>query len=396
MTQLTQPEPRPYLFLPPSWDAGWRAARDRAHALAGTATLMVAGDSIANGQAASSWPTTCFVELVCQALRARFGRYADFYPAYAQSPAVSAYAGAAPWSAVLNGNSANLYTNNSFTAMLFNTAVVSNAFQSFTSPAPCTALDLIYHDLGAGTFQYTVDGGPPQTVTCTGTPSSAGATTRRVRISGLVRATHTLTYGWQSAATAFGVVGVATYSGLPSGIGISRLAFSGARADHYRTGFGGGDFPANRIELIQGKTPGNDATTNTGWGFPHQPDLLLLELGINDCAAATSLTNYHTQLDRFCQAARRGAPDASLLFLVPWFGNGLSTDVAPGQANASAWAQYVGVITQLAQAYSAALVNIHARWGATPLAQGLCAAATDLHPTDAGHADIAQTLLSIL
>ena len=54
------------------------------------------------------------------------------------------------------------------------------------------------------------------------------------------------------------------------------------------------------------------------------------------------------------------------------------------------------LIYQLATAYNCAVLNTHAKWGEYPNTAGFLTNAGNVHPTDAGHADIAADLLKVL
>jgi hypothetical protein len=51
---------------------------------------------------------------------------------------------------------------------------------------------------------------------------------------------------------------------------------------------------------------------------------------------------------------------------------------------------------RLADEYCCGLVNIHAKWGETPQGQGFIASGSSVHPTDAGHTDIANVILEVV
>ena len=63
--------------------------------------------------------------------------------------------------------------------------------------------------------------------------------------------------------------------------------------------------------------------------------------------------------------------------------------------NPHSWHLYLAAMKDVAATYGCAFVDIHAKWGETGVAQGF-QTASQPHPNDAGHADIAAVLEGIL
>jgi lysophospholipase L1-like esterase len=132
-------------------------------------------------------------------------------------------------------------------------------------------------------------------------------------------------------------------------------------------------------------------------------DLIIYSLGLNDAAQSITVDAWRDNLLRYLGSVKAantvnaGATD--LLFLVQHRGN---------FGDNSLYSQYTQVLRGIAEAYGAAMVNVWSLgrnnftywnqlgyWGNSALAGGV--AGTDsVHPSDAGHQFIADTLLPIL
>lgn len=145
---------------------------------------------------------------------------------------------------------------------------------------------------------------------------------------------------------------------------------------------------------------GGSAPVSWGaWGFPLSPHLAVIALGVNDCAAAqaapTSTTQIYSQL---IQAIRRGNPNASVLLVGVCYPAWLTSDAWPSQPicdDNGVWYSYLDYMREMARIHNCAFVNIHDRWGQTPLANGFIGT-NGVHPTLAGHADMASVLCSVI
>lgn len=259
---------------------------------------------------------------------------------------------------------------------------------TFTTPYACTAFDIIGLEFVAGTYTYSIDGGGAQTVTTTALNFH-----RRVSVTGLANTTHTIVFNpSQSATNVMIVLGIITYASTTTGMCISRVAYSGASIANF--GYrGGGLIPDDKLKLWQGNlTP---AGNNVGFGFPTQPSLCIIALGLNDCQIMTGEDQYLSFLRRTCQAARRGVADCSILCLINSLPDGVSSDVTPGLANPQNYLSYMDGMRQVAASFNAAVVNVHAAWADQGFAMGMEAAGS-AHPLNAGHQDIANRLAAAL
>jgi GDSL-like Lipase/Acylhydrolase family len=396
-----QPRARyPYLYLPDGWDTGWQAAKAAAGAT--PAQIMFFGDSVQSGTAGvSDWKKT-YPHLLREALKASLGGLkSDYFPAWGLSLTTgAAVVGTPPWSALSATTPSGRTVNLGWHSLDGENAAGAQAgyMQTFTSYDACTALDLFYTDYNSGTFVYSLDGGGDVTVTCTNAASNILSPTKKISLTGLANTTHTVAIGKQSAAGVCLLMGIATHnSALAGGLQIARFCNGSATmaGDYVTTG----QVPATpftRLEFLSGCTPQGGGGTGTAFGFPMQPHLLIFELGVNDCAGSNNQTDFQTALRRMIQALRKGRPNASILFHLIC---NPDTNVSDNTSNLfvpANWYQWMEMMIQFAGIYNCAFLNTHAKWGETPVASGFQTIAANVHPTDAGQADIAADLLKIL
>jgi hypothetical protein len=261
----------------------------------------------------------------------------------------------------------------------YNAGTAANAI-TFTTPYACTDIDIVYLDANAGTWNYAVDGGGSTPVTNTGVGYH-----KRIQLTGLANTTHTIVCGTQSAANVLMIAGCITYKSRTSGIGFASTAVYGQTQDDAWGQLHGG--PADKPSYLQGK-----GAAATGFGFPSQPSLAMLEYGINDCGNGVTVASFTDTLRRLIQALRRGQSRCSILLLGNCNPDAVNGDLTAGNfANSANWVQYLAAMQQTAAYFNCAFVNMHARWGETPLGQGFVNAG-GAHPNNAGHADIASVL----
>jgi GDSL-like Lipase/Acylhydrolase family len=395
------PRYKPYLFLPDGWDAAWKAAKSAA----GTtpAQIMFLGDSIQVGVLASDWKNS-YVHLIRESLKTSLGGlHADYFGAagYSANPSFNV-PGTPPWSndvgagAVINLANAfgwhyDIHDTNA-------TEPTTYYHQTFTSPDACTDLDLFYVDFISGTFKYSVDGGTDQTLTCTNASSNSIAPVVKVQAAtGLASGIHTLAVGKQSVSAVAIPMGVAEYPTGRSGGGLAIARFCAGLtnlSDYFGTSTT--QHPPNRPELFSGPMSGSATVSSPRtFGFPTQPHLAIIALGVNDCNAALSAANFESVLRRIIQSIRRGQQNASILFHIVCNPDPDSSDCTSGFQGAN-WNTYTNLFMDYAQRYNCAVLNTHAKWGETPVANGMLTVPNNVHPTIAGHADIATDLLGVL
>jgi GDSL-like Lipase/Acylhydrolase family len=376
----------PDVALPAGWDSGWVAAKAASATAARWITQI--GDSVGQGQVATDTLALGYFGVLRGILGGRgLPLMGDFYSVMDSADYMAATG------ATFNGTPPFVVTSTGRTwyswglgRLPFYSA--GNGTVTFTCPYACTELDVVFFDQTAGTFTYNLDGAGAVTVVpnCTGVHYS-----RRLQLTGLSNIAHSIVFTSQSTGNVMCVQGVATYptaAARSAGIGYGRCAYNAAAvADFANTG----NQPPDMAKQWQGF-----GAATTGFGFPTQPALLIIEEGINDLQQLYGLAQFRRGLERLIQAARRGYPGCSVILLGVSNPDGLSSDVTSGNfSNAVGWGAYLAVMAEVALEYKCAFVNIHERWGSTGVAQGF-QAATQPHPTNAGHADIAGLLASIL
>lgn len=381
------PSRPPYMSVPVGWDATWRAAL----AASGTtpATIAFIGHSFTQGFIASDYVSLGYAGRLVTALKAAYGARGDFWCStdcqhwLALNGATYTWGGTPPWT--LAGTVTYLFGFGYSKTPFWGVSATTN-LATFVAPYACTALDIVHYDHTAGTFEYRVDGGSPTTVTCTGVGQR-----RRIGLTGLSNATHTLTFGNTSAANVMGLIGVATYQGA-AGVAAARLAVGYGSAANLTTSAQGN--AANTVgqtfgyQAIAGY-PGPAVATAT-FGFPSGAHLAVIEHGLNDSSPFTLLLD---NLGLIISAVRRAQPGASILLVGSPYPSAIS-DVTPTLA-ISTHSQILGASAQAALAHGAAFVSMQAKWGSTPFAQGFTGS-TNQHPIDAGHADIAAVLSPLI
>lgn len=388
MPKLFYPSYQPsYIILPSGWDTGWKAAKAAANT--SPIRIKVFGDSIADG--ANAGYAVSWREVFYASLKAKLGlgSYSESYDGWEGN--------APPSGSPVSTTTSNGTTNGGFTGLWFSSATTSSAYQTFTAPYACTAVDILYQCLSGHTgtfgfnldpsatgnaFNYSIDGGASTGAT-TGTPVTGIAGSNdgkyhRLSITGLPNATnHQFQWGWQSASAIFGGPSVTWYNpGATNGIAFMRFGGSG-------------------LGMNQG-APASFIGTLGVSGFPLPTDLLIINTITNDISGGVALGTIDTIFSQYVRAIRRSVSNCSVLVVIPAYPDSAVDDSTGGTfSNKTTACQWHMELEKLAAHHGAGFVNIHTKWGSTPFAQGFLPA-TDLHPLAAGHADIASTVLSVL
>jgi lysophospholipase L1-like esterase len=176
--------------------------------------------------------------------------------------------------------------------------------------------------------------------------------------------------------------GVVTYTGRPAGLGFGTLCYSGALANDWLS--------TNSVPAY----PKSSICTSFA-GFPLQPHLAVIALGINDCAHGVDLEDYRFALGDLCEALRAGRPDCSLLILAQSQPDGLHSDVQPFAGSAPRYTHYLAAQRVIADLYGAAFLNIHGMWNGHGASLGYQTPGNQ-HPSDAGHQAIADALAGLV
>lgn len=398
-----------YLYLPTGWDAVWQSAKAGSRGAA--AFVAGLGMSTQSGHVTTNPLTKNYFRLIRDTIISQgylpFGEFYDVKQSGPTNGYDAAWTTTSPWVFT----NAPTFPGYGWNLVAAGPALTTFAWSYTTVNLNAIALHIIYWDgITSGSWGYNVDGGATQTVNVVS--SGAGkAVQKRV----VVDAT---TPGWNSGTNSH-VINFTTQDTAASklylqgvseiyntvGIGFAHTAHIGAtvliaaRVDSLVQ-------PTDKMIAWQGNSAQFPGPFNTGFGFPTQPHLAIIELGGNDTAdpgvvgtaSGAGPEQFYHGMRRLIDALRRGRSGCSIVFVATSIPgpdsnscdfNGTSVD------NPTNWPMYLRVMDHVAHEYNCAFVNIHAKWGENPLSMGFCTA-TDFHATDAGHADIAALLAQIL
>jgi hypothetical protein len=386
------PTPQPWLVLPQGWDAVWTAAKAAAQTT--PAWLVAVDNSVLSGAFANvDWNVNgCIAQLRTELLTNRgFALYGDFWSLSMSVDFSPSYVGTPPW--VINDTTNRSKSYSGYAGGAIWNASMANPAATFTTPYACTAFDFLWQNpyvAASNTWTYTVDGGPAQTIV---TPASSSLYLTRTRVTGLANTTHTIVITTQSTALTFYLYGIATYPFNPAtatGLGFANCHFQGQQALDF---INSGNQPQKRYQIWQGAISG---ATPTGFGFPAAASLYLVELGLNDCSSIVGADLFETSLSFQIRAMRRAVTNCSILIIAASNPDGITSDVTSNLlTNPASWGQYVTTMQRVAAAHNCAFLNVNAKWGSTGVAQGF-QQTNNIHPTQAGHNDLATLLKSIL
>lgn len=382
------------VIAPPGWDTAWETART-----AGKAHIAIFGDSTDTGENSTNMMLNNWPELLREHLVSKYGAWADFYPAWTYCEWVNnAMVGHDGNSPPFNMTASPQVYEGGYGRVL---SIPANQQAYFVSPHPCIAMDIIWLDYAPGTWTYTVDGGPVQSVTANGPNAVQGTHVRKTSITGLALGVHTIHMG-PTADNIGMLIGVTCYYSDNQGIGIARNAYNGMRIVDlatkvgYNTGAGGNlSMPEDKISLWQGtRWAPVGPITPTGFGFPTQPDLAVISYGINEVNTGASLLAFRQALVRLVSALRRGKSGCSIIFMAKAFPSDVNSDAGVG-GGFMVYPKFKEEMAALARTYNAAFVDIDSRWGLTPVADGRMSF-NNIHPTDTGYMDIFSVIGGLL
>lgn len=373
-----------WLYLPAGWDAAWRSAK----AASGStpAWMTGIGDSFTQGLNSSNYLTKSWWALVRAWLLTQYSLYGDFYATTVSQAFASAYV-SPPWTFATTPS----FGADGFAGVAYwGTNPAQSNLAQFTAPYACTQIDLLYHETWGlnGTFTYALDGEANNTVNVTGNLPYP----QRIRRSGLASAIHTLIAGNPSQHNQMNLLGAACYANPGFGIGFANLGYSGTLMQAWTQSAAA---PADRMTYLKGVVNGS---TPTGFGFPSQPALAIIALGINDCANLNLGPNgFEYGLARMVAALRTGYANCAIIIMANCNPEQMYSDSASNPfTNSNSYPLYVARMEKVARALHCAFVNMHAKWGEYGVTNGLQSGGQAPHPTDAGHADIAATLEMIV
>lgn len=233
----------------------------------------------------------------------------------------------------------------------------------FTPTEQFDRIDLYYIGAGAsGTVAVSVDGGAALDTFAT-TNATPGLYKRTINCT---LGTHTLKVARTTGGTVYVVAAILRNSTTPT-IQIINAGWQGTRAVHW----GVATDPWSAVNAIQ----------------VIDPDLTLINIGINDVGNATSMTSYMADMTATIAAARAGGGDAVLVKFVE--ADNSSRPLATQRL-------YWDALKSLADTLDCPLVMVADRIGpwANASADGFMYDA--LHPTAAGYADFARLIANAL
>ncbi|MFJ8146986.1 GDSL-type esterase/lipase family protein [Streptomyces sp. NPDC096048] len=376
------------VYVPDAWGEYWRTKRAAAAAGTGLARVIAVGGSSTAGWHASDLINTSWVGRLKNALQSQYGDGGSgFFPVSRSATIISATAAIPAWQAAgclveqagtwragssLPGPGITyVYTETADSTITFRVTGETVRIYTVAGPPP------------AGTraaWAYTIDGGAPVTVQDAG---GAEASIQVTTVSGLSAAEHTVTLAWAGTVTDtdqfFSVCGVE--GERATGVVVDNLARPGAASNRY---------------AAQSATVG--AIWNGGANF--HGDLAIYSAAPNDAAATPPVTGaqWETNLVSWLRAVREANYDTDVMIVIPHIGRYESAPI---------YHEYSARARTIAEAYGAALVNTWTLgknswdywnslgyWGTQTNPGG---PGTDgVHPSDAGHAYIADQVLPLL
>lgn len=389
-------------ITPIAWDATYRAA------MAAIATtpfgVCFTGDSITQGYTSTDFLVNGYQGKVASGLLARPGvtHHGTFYALYDSDDFVNAFSGAGifpwpgtpPWTVTINPGAGGprVYAPMGFTlapVWLFGAVAQGTEMARFTAPFNSNAFDIVFWNLGAGTWWYSIDNGATTPVVQAGAPR-----VDRIQIRGLGAGNHTVKIMGQSAAGAVAVLGVMAYNtqtGNPpvGGVWFARLAWGGATISALGKTTTGN--PVDHLALFANPAP--------AIGPPLGASLAINAWGAGDCVirgagAVNSPTHFKYNLRRYIQACRQAVPHQSQLGMIPQMLEAYYSDVPanPFAQNIHLWsAAKASVLAE----EGCAFLTMQEIFGQKPVTDGLIVPA-GLHPTNAGHILIANAILALI
>lgn len=386
---LAKAQPR-WIISPRGWDDTWQTAK--AAQATTPAWISFIGTSITAGQGSTDWIPNGYVgKLKTSLIAAGNTLYADYYPICYTSTLNSTVGASTPWSAIKAAQAHAEYQAGFNLAEGVTTTASADQY-TFTSPYACTRMDLWCIDYASGTFDVKIDGGAAQTTTNTGPGTPAGATVKKVSFTSLANTTHTLSIGNSNGGNVIMILGVSCFASTTAGIGFARMGLPGLAAVNLATPVGAatgssgvGSWPTDKIGLHSGSAVA---------GFPTQPALAVIELSVNDATYGMNVESYRYAIGRLIQSLRKGYLNCSIVFVLPSYPYNQYADSNIG-GRPYHHLRIKATVEAMAAQFCCAVVDIDTKWGETPFGQGFLTN-NDIHPTDAGHADIAAVLATIV
>lgn len=258
---------------------------------------------------------------------------------------------------------------------------LSASGQQFSGTVTGTSMDLLLaRGSSTGVLTVTVDGTPTTVTTSNGGATAPG---QRMNVSLGSSGSHTVTIAWTSGGQVF-LSGVIVYNGDESkGIRFYDGGHSGLwTKDYLGTGnitlAGGGTWFAADLAAVS-------------------PNLVLIELGINDADGGVSSATVKTNLTSLISFVRSSVPTNPAIVLVGLYDPGTVTSGEP-------WSNYVAAMQAIAAADTGGfggksgitVFDLTQRFPARLPTDTFSLFADTIHPNDKGHALIADSLAAFI
>lgn len=236
---------------------------------------------------------------------------------------------------------------------------------SFVPVANVDSFRIFYIDGAGSSFTYNIDGGSPVTVTQAGTGLLKPVTSTAVASIGA----HTLNVNRVSGTTT--LTAIEAFNSTISQVLIDNCGWSSSTSTNWNDPFGAG-------------SPATAATWTS-----YAPDLVVVNLGINDWVAGTSAATYITNIQAIITAIKGGA-SCDIILMTPVPTNTTNASIANQQS-------LITAMRSLAQANNLPLIDMWARWQSYAVSQPLgYYADTFTHPIAFGYSDNASFIANAL
>jgi hypothetical protein len=369
VSRIIRPVPAGASLAPGALD-NWNAAK----MAGGILPVVNIGDSIGAGGVATNYVRERYPRIFTDLLMARYGSNGRFWQAQDCAQLNAPTGSPVPWVLTTTAGAwQNFRWLRGREAQV--TAAQTAASAIFTSPVPCTDMDVYYRqNPTGGTFNLLVDGSVVANLTC------LNATDQEFNVyqaTGLANTTHTVELRSTQTLTTMQVQGVYTYTNAGGRLspGIQDWTFASAGA------------------LMTSVTDQYVGAGNAAWDGWHAmivgcaAKLVLVEFGANEANGSTDQTTCRrAQMDGLNFAALQGA---SYVYIgVP------SLAAGSGNLAFSQLGIYQAQYAAQALAYGGAAISFLGMGGASPATY--ISAASIPHPNTAGHLLMGQRLFSWL
>jgi lysophospholipase L1-like esterase len=335
----------------------WNAAKARVAANGGNAKILCLGDSTTRGYGATGGPQAYPAQLAgfLTTIGSVNSNYSSWYggdqgTAFIEDSRVVVGSGWTAGTAISIGG--KMMTASSATASL-----------SFT---PNTSIDTFtfYHqaNTGNGTLSYQVDSGAVTNLNDNGTAAAP-----KVTISGLTAGTHTIKFNWVSGGSVF-VIGVESWNSAVSSVDVINAGWGGSTTASWL------------------------ASTTNPWDLinmfaPIAPDLILLDMGINDWSTGVPVGTYTTQMQTILNAAIASGADVVIVTPIPQI-----VSITPQNTQQS----FVNAMITLGSTNTLLVINEFIQVGTWVAGNALGLYFDGTHPNDPGYARFAKSVESAL